>query len=55
MYSLASCYERGYGVEKDENKAGYWYNKAAKSGHNGAIKAIENYKKYRVNRFKKVK
>ena len=55
MFSLASCYERGYGVEQDENKAGYWYNKAAKSGHQDAIKMMQNYKKVMINKFKRIK
>ena len=52
MFSLASCYERGYGVEQDSNKAGHWYQKAAKKGHTGAQSALENYK---VSLFKKYK
>ena len=26
---LGNCYDKGYGVPKDEKKAAYWYNKAA--------------------------
>jgi len=33
MYRLALCYEHGYGVEVDYEKAVYWYNKAAGAGY----------------------
>ena len=54
MYSLASCYERGYGCEKDENKAGKWYYNASLKGHEEATKALGNYKRNIIKKFKKV-
>lgn len=33
MYELAQCYEYGRGIEKNENEAIYWYQKAAENGN----------------------
>ena len=45
QYEIANCYAMGLGVEKDVNKAVYWYTKAAKQRHIYAKRElIENYK-----------
>ncbi|AFJ02736.1 Sel1 domain protein repeat-containing protein [Methylophaga frappieri] len=40
-FLLATLYARGQGTSQDLNKANYWYQKAAESGHPEAIKLLE--------------
>ena len=42
QYRLGECYEYGYGVSIDYNKALIWYNKAIKLGNKNAENAYEN-------------
>ena len=42
QYMLGACYRLGYGVNRDLQKARYWYEKAAAQGNLGAINALDN-------------
>ena len=37
MHNLACCYERGEGVEQNEDRAFYWYRRSAEGGHGDAM------------------
>ena len=41
QYSLGYCYENGWGIVKDMEKALEYYHKAADHGYEDAIKALE--------------
>ena len=41
MYNLGYFYENGFGVEKDNDKAIYWYKKSAEEGDLDAQKTLE--------------
>ena len=41
MYILGINYNYGFGVEKNKNKAIYWYKKAAEQGHEGVLEKLE--------------
>jgi TPR repeat protein len=44
MFKLSECYEKGYGVDKKDMKLAYeWLEAAAKAGHKGAMKKLEDY------------
>jgi len=40
MFNLAVCYQKGYGVEHDNEKTLYWLKQASDKGH---VKAKETY------------
>mmetsp|Transcript_32032 Transcript_32032/g.104067 ORF Transcript_32032/g.104067 Transcript_32032/m.104067 type:complete len:201 (-) Transcript_32032:13-615(-) len=40
--SLAQCFERGFGVEKDLTEAMRWYARAAAKGHEESIAALDH-------------
>ncbi|MBQ1407833.1 MAG: toll/interleukin-1 receptor domain-containing protein [Eubacterium sp.] len=42
MLLLASCYENGWGTEKDPEKALYWFLKGAEAGDTGCMTAAAN-------------
>ena len=43
QYDLARCYEQGVGVEKDWERAEYWYKKAEGKGHPKARERLANH------------
>lgn len=45
QYQLHDIFERGYYAEKDYNKEQYWFNLAAKNGHESALISIKVDKK----------
>ena len=53
MYSLVNMYEKGLGVEVDQDKAAYWAEQAAENGHLGAMAIMEEA--YRTGRFARQK
>ena len=44
QYNLALIYESGNGIEKNIDKAIYWYEKSAKQGHQNSQKQLEKLK-----------
>ena len=50
MYNLALCYDNGFGLKQDYEKAVYWYTKA---GEHGNSKALEKLKRFKENIFGK--
>ena len=44
MYSLALCYEHGFGTIANRDKAKYWCKKAAEKGYVKAQKELERFK-----------
>lgn len=42
QFELAEMYQRGLGVEANEESACYWYDQAARQGHAGAKERLEN-------------
>ena len=45
QFNLAACYEEGQGIEKDIDKAIFWYNEAAKQASRNATKKLEILRK----------
>ena len=43
QYHLGVCYHNGYGVEKDPEKAVFWYTKAAEQGDAKAQKSLGKF------------
>lgn len=43
QFSLAECYEKGVGVEVDEQTAIHWYQKAAEQGLSPAQRRVDAY------------
>lgn len=46
QFDVAQCYRQGYVVKYDADQAYEWYQKAAKQGHTGALKALGDASRY---------
>jgi len=49
QYNLAIKYEYGDGIEKDVDKAIYWYEQSAKQGYQSAQNKLKKLKRLRNN------